>query len=172
MPVLDDKQTPVFSTAPSAFGNGLKAISYGGQSPNAEAVPHRGGFPNGPGPLYCNWWARASRWRNAFGKTLCPSKNGSSPVLNDGSNAICPRPPTMGCRMANRPSFKQAGPSDVPICQKRTKGPYQDGARARYGNQTRPISKRVLEFSKTGRPNMYWPVRETPYGHEMTHSVK
>jgi hypothetical protein len=38
VPFADDGQTPVFGTALYPFENGLKAISYGGLCPNAEAV--------------------------------------------------------------------------------------------------------------------------------------
>jgi hypothetical protein len=124
------------------------------------------GYPRGPSsraPWRVLQWTSPSQLRTGgqgqaggathSGNTVYPSKNGSSPVFNDRPKSICPRPPTMGCIMAQ--AVPQIGHGPV----------------FKVRHDPSPSTFWIF-FSETGGPNMYYPVSKTLHGHNMTHSVK
>jgi hypothetical protein len=137
---------PVFGTALSPFENGLKAISYGGLSPNAEAVSQgcpRAGAKRAPWrllqvarpiPLHtpANWKDRASPWRNLFGKALCAhlrtghhpfSRTSHRPFVRGRTKWAAKR--STGCH-SNRPAPAMAHlpKDDKKTVSKRGPGPF------------------------------------------------
>jgi hypothetical protein len=130
-------------------------------------------FFNGYGLFYCTPVGKgepvAQRIRE---NTLCPSRNGSLPVFQRRGKGHLSATTQEGLHNGTQAVVQWAGPGRVPICQKMTKCPFQNGSGPVVRIRRDPSPSAFWNLSETGGPNMYLPVSETPHGHNMTHSVK